>query len=310
MITFRQLRALVAVADELHFRRAAAKINVSQPALSGQIKELEDRLGVQLLERSRSSVLMTPAGKDVVERARIILRDVTELVESAGHAQRKFIGTVKIGSLPTVGPYLLPPIIPTIHKRYPALKMYVRDGLQEPLVRDLRAGQFDALIVPIPIEDGDFRVAPLFQERLEVAMPDDHTLAGRKSLERGDLRGQDVLVLEPGHRLRDQVVQVCEQSGAMILADYEGTSLDAIRQMVAAGMGIAFLPSLYVRSEVRPGTGVVARPIRKRPPSRVIGMVWRRNSARHEELQEIADLVRGWLQRHVSADVATTAPVS
>ena len=307
MITFRQLRALVAVADELHFRRAATRINVSQPALSGQIKELEERLGVQLLERSRSSVLMTPVGKDVVERARIILRDIDELVESAGHAQRKFVGTVRIGSLPTVGPYLLPPIIPAIHKRYPALKLYVRDGLQEPLVRELRAGQFDALIVPIPVAQGDFRIVPLFQEPLEVAMADDHPLAGRKTMERGDLRGQDVLVLEPGHRLRDQIVQVCEQSKATILADYEGTSLDAIRQMVAAGMGIAFLPSLYVRSEVRPGSGVVVRPIRKRPPSRTIGMVWRRNSARHEELQEIADIVRGWVHRHVSADVAVPA---
>jgi len=303
MISFRQLRALVAVADELHFRRAAARINVSQPALSGQIKDLEDRLGVQLLERTRSQVLLTPTGKEVVERARIILRDVDELVESAGHAQRKFTGTIRIGSLPTVGPYLLPPIIPEIHGRYPALKLYVRDGLQDPLLAGLRAGQFDTLIVPIPVKGAEFRIEPLFQEQLEVAMDDDHPLIARQMLERGDLRGQDVLVLEPGHRLRDQVVQICDQSQATVLADYEGTSLDAIRQMVAAGMGIAFLPSLYVRSEVRPGAGVSVRPIRKRAPSRTVGMVWRRNTARQDELLEIADLIRAWLRRHAGPEV-------
>lgn len=305
MISFRQLRALVAVADELHFRRAAARIHVSQPALSGQIKDLEDRLGVQLLERTRSQVLLTAVGKEVVERARIILRDIEELVESAGHAQRKFTGTIRIGSLPTVGPYLLPPIVPEIHGRYPALKLYVRDGLQDPLLAGLRAGQFDSLIVPIPVKDVDFRVEPLFQEQLEVAMADDHPLAGRASLERGDFRGQDVLVLEPGHRLREQVAEICDQSHATALTDYEGTSLDAIRQMVAAGMGIAFLPSLYVRSEVRPGTGVSIRPIRKRAPSRTVGMVWRRNTARQDELLEIADVIRSWLRRHVGPEVQT-----
>ncbi|MCR9073442.1 MAG: LysR substrate-binding domain-containing protein [Alphaproteobacteria bacterium] len=303
MISFRQLRALVAVADELHFRRAAARIHVSQPALSGQIKELEERLGVQLLERTRSRVLLTAVGKEVVERARIILRDVDELVESAGHAQRKFTGTLRIGSLPTVGPYLLPPIIPELHSRYPALKLYVRDGLQDPLLAGLKAGQFDALIVPIPVKETDLRIEPLFQERLEVAMADDHPLAGRRSLERGDLRGHDVLVLEPGHRLRDQVVQICEQSQATVLTDYEGTSLDAIRQMVAAGMGVAFLPSLYVRSEVRPGAGVSIRPIRKRPPSRTVGMVWRRNTALQDELTEIADVIQSWLRLNVGPEV-------
>ena len=305
MISLRQLRALVAVADELHFRRAAARIHVSQPALSGQIKDLEERLGVQLLERSRSQVLLTAVGKDVVERARIVLRDVEELVESAGHAQRKFTGTIRIGSLPTVGPYLLPPIIPEIHEKYPALKLYVRDGLQDPLLAGLRAGQFDALIIPIPSKEADFRAEPLYQETLEVAMSDDHPLGGRKSLERGDLRGHDVLVLEPGHRLRDQVVELCTESRATVLTDYEGTSLDAIRQMVAAGMGLAFLPSLYVRSEVRPGGGVSIRSLRKRAPSRTIAMVWRRNTARQEELTEIAGIIQAWLRRHAGTSVQT-----
>ena len=303
MISLRQLRALVAVADELHFRRAAARIHVSQPALSGQIKDLEDRLGAQLLERTRNRVLLTSVGKEIVERARIILRDVDELVEAAGHAQRKFTGTIRIGSLPTVGPYLLPAIIPTIHARYPALKLYVRDGLQEPLLAGLSAGQFDALIVPIPVKASDFRVEPLLQEQLEIAMASDHPLAGRRTLERGDLRGHDVLVLEPGHRLRDQVIQICEESQATVLTGYEGTSLDAIRQMVAAGMGIAFLPSLYVRSEVRPGTGVIVRPIRKRPPSRTIGLVWRRNTARQDELLEIANMIQEWLRSHAEPQV-------
>jgi LysR family hydrogen peroxide-inducible transcriptional activator len=303
MISFKQLRALIAVSDELHFRRAADRIHVSQPALSAQIKDLEIRLGVQLLERNRSRVLLTPVGKDVVERARAILRDVEELIEFAGRTQRKFTGTIRIGSLPTVGPYLLPPIIPEIHDRYPALKLYIRDGLQDPLLAGLDTGQFDALIVPVPVADLAFHVETLFQEPFEVAMAHDHPLGNRRVLEHGDLRDQDVLVLEPGHRLREQVVKICEQSQANVLSAYEGTSLDAIRQMVAADMGIAFLPSLYVRSEVRPGGGVVVRPIRKRVPSRTIGMIWRQNTARHEELLEIADVIRDWLRLNVQSEV-------
>lgn len=296
MVSFRQLRALVAVADELHFRRAAERIHVSQPTLSGQLKELELRLGVQLVERSRNSVLLTPVGMEVVDRARSILRDLDELVEAAGHAQRLFEGTIRVGSLPTLGPYLLPPIIPEIHRRYPSLKLFVRDGLHGTLLQGLRGGMFDTVILPLPIDGAELHTVPLFRERLDVSMADDHPLAQRKTLDRGDLRGQEILVLEPGHRLREQVLELCADSGALPLTDYEGTSLDAIRQMVAAGMGLSFMPLLYVRSEVRPGTGVVIRRIGKRPPTRTIGMIWRRNSARTPELSELAAMIKTWVR--------------
>ena len=299
MITLRQLQYLVAVGDFLHFRRAAEHAHVSQPTLSGQIQELEDRLGVRLVERSRSRVLLTHAGQEIVARARTILRDVGEVVDYARHAQRQFEGTLRLGVLPTLGPYLLPNVFPELHQRYPDLKLYVREGLVDGFLAGLADGRFDVLITPLPIQATDVQVAPLFHEPLMIAIPADHPLAAKPVLDRRDIKGQQILTLEPGHRLRDQVRGLCEAFGATLASDYEGTSLDALRLMVQMGMGLSFLPALYVRTEARKDPQVVIRSLRTNPPSRFIGMVWRRQSARHEELTTIAEIIRAWMSRHV-----------
>lgn len=293
MPTLKQLRYLVAVADTLHFRRAAELSHISQPTLSGQLRELEERLGVQLVERSRAKVLLTPVGREIAGRARGILRDVQELIELAKHGQTVLGGMLRLGVLPSLGPYLLPHILPELHQTYPQLKLYVREGMPNALLHGLDEGSLDVLIFPLPVKGADLRIAKLFREPLLIAAARDHPLAQKDLAERADLKGETVLALERGHRLHDQVRELCELYGASLALDYEGTSLDTLRQMTGMGMGLTFLPALYVRSEIPKDGEVAARPLRTRPPSRTLGLVWRRTSARGDELAALAGLMRG-----------------
>ncbi|MBE0532872.1 MAG: LysR family transcriptional regulator [Rhodospirillales bacterium] len=305
MPTLKRLRYLVAVAETLHFRRAAALSNVSQPTLSGQLQDLEERLGVQLVERSRSRVVLTPIGKEIAARAKRVLSDVNDIVELAKYGGAPFGGTVRVGVLPTVGPYLLPHLLPDLHRTYPYLKLYLRERVTLTLQEGLNDGTFDALLTPLPISGMDLTVVSLYREPLVVALPADHPLTHKDAIERADLRGETVLALEPGHRLYEQVRELCVQVGASISLDFGGTSLDTLRLMVGMGMGLALLPALYARSEIPKDQNVVARPLRSRPPSRVVGMVWRRQSARAAEFSILADL----FQRILSEKVPEVIPM-
>ncbi len=297
MPTLKQLRYLVAVAETLHFRRAAELSHVSQPTLSGQLRELEDRLGVQLVERSRSRVILTPLGREIADRAKTVLRDVQDVVELAKQGQSPLGGTIRVGVLQSLGPYFLPHILPELHRRYPDLKLYVREGLPAALLERLDDGKFDLLFFPLPVQGAELRSVRLFREPLWVVVPGEHRLAGREAIQRSDLEGETFLTLERGHRLHDQVRALCEQYGAMLSLDYEGTSLDTLRQMVAMGMGLSLLPALYVRSEVLHDRQVAARQMKSRAPYRMIGMVWRRHSARQEEYETLADQIREILKK-------------
>ncbi|MDJ0943720.1 MAG: hydrogen peroxide-inducible genes activator [Kiloniellales bacterium] len=296
MPTLKQLRYLVAVAETLHFRRAAEMSHVSQPTLSGQLRELEDRLGVQLVERSRSKVVLTPLGREIAARAKTVLRDVQDVVELAKQGQAPLGGTIRVGVLQSLGPYFLPHVLPELHQRYPELKLYVREGLPAVLLQRLDEGNLDLLFFPLPVKGAELRSVRLFREPLWIVAPGEHHLAARETIQRSDLEGETFLTLESGHRLHDQVRELCEQYGAELSLDYEGTSLDTLRQMVAMGMGLSLLPALYVRSEVLHDRQVVAREMKSRAPFRMIGMVWRRQSARQEEYETLADQIRGVLK--------------
>lgn len=295
MPTLQQLRYLVAVAETLHFRRAAEMTHVTQPTLSGQLRELEDKLGVQLVERSRARVILTPIGKEIAARGRTVLRDVQDIVELAKHGQSLLGGTLRVGVLQSLGPYLLPHILPELHKSYPNLKLYVREGMPQALLRGVDEGSLDLLLFPLPVKGADLESVRLFREPLWIVAPNDHRLAAQEMAEHADLKGQKVLTLEPGHRLHDQVRDLCAQYGASLALDYEGTSLDTLRQMVGMGMGLSFLPALYVRAEVAQDNQVAARQIRHRAPFRMIGMIWRRHSARQDEYLTLAGLIREML---------------
>lgn len=297
MPSLQQLRYLVAVADTLHFRRAAELSHVTQPTLSAQLKELELRLGVTLVERNRSRVLLTPIGAEVVDRARRVLREVDEIRQTAQRGQRPMSGTLRAGVVQSLGSYLFPLIAPDLHDTYPDLRLYIREGLPETLLRQLEAGTLDFLFHPLPIDRRDIETVTIFDEPLMVVMPRDHPLAAGASVDRRRLKGETLLTLEPGHRLYEQMRALAEEFEAELSHDYEGTSLDTLRQMVAMGMGLSLLPALYVRSEVARETLVTARPIAGTPPSRTVGMAWRRGTAHTEEFRRLARLAARVLRR-------------
>ena len=296
MPTLQQMRYLTAIADTLHFRRAAEAVNVTQPTLSAQLKEMERRLGVQLVERSRAKVILTPIGAEIAERARRVLRDVEDIRDLARRT-RPLASTIRTGVVHSLGSYLLPLIVPELHESHPDLRLYVREGLPDALLSQLQTGTVDLLFYPLPVDRQDLVSVPLFSEPLRVVMARDHRLAHLPAIPPGELRGETILTLEPGHRLYDQVRDLSETFKANLSHDYEGTSLDTLRQMVAMGLGISLLPALYIRSEVARENIVVDRPIRGPEPARLIGMVWRRGTARHAEFDALARIVADILSR-------------
>lgn len=299
MPSIQQLRYLVALADTLSFSRAAAMANVTQPTLSMQFKDLERRLGAQLVERNRSRVVMTPMGEEISKRARVILSEVEDIHALARAQGSGLGGTIRVGVVHTLGAYLLPLVVPEFRARFPGLRFYIREELPDVLMNHLHDGRHDILICPVPVLRRDFLSIPLFAEPFLVVLPQDHRLAGQSRINRADLRGETILTMERGHRLSEQVSQLCEDVGASLSYDYEGTSLDTLRQMVAMGMGIALLPALYVRSEVEREKLVVARPLAGTAPDRTIGLVFRAGSPRKAGFERIAATMTAILRDRV-----------
>jgi LysR family hydrogen peroxide-inducible transcriptional activator len=297
LVTLQQLRYLVALGDTLHFRRAADRCHVTQPTLSAQLSTMEANLGVQLVERSRAKVILTAEGVDIATRARSILREVDEIVTLAQRGRSGLSGTIRVGVVQSLGSYLLPLVIPDLHASHPDLKLYVREGLADDLLLRLEDGALDLLFYPLPAKGSDLEDARLFREPLQVVIGTDHALGALRRVPPEKLRGETLLSLEQGHRLHDQVRQICEATGAELSLDYGATSLDTIRQMVAMGLGISLLPALYIRSEVRPNTLVTARPLEGPQPFRTVGMVWRKRAARAAEYRELAQVLRAILRR-------------
>jgi LysR family hydrogen peroxide-inducible transcriptional activator len=248
--SLRQLEYFVALVDTGSFKAAAEQCGISQPSLSVQLATLEKRLGQRLVERGRTGVIPTLVGREVHERARAILDGAQALVGRFDAPQTGLSGTIRFGASGTLGPYLLPHVIARLHARHPELRLYIREAPPEALVSGLARGDFDMILVQLPVR-GDVAPIRLFREPLEIVVARDHPFAGREGVPRSELRGQTVLSLGPAFGLRQQVADLCETLGARMRADYEGTSLDAIRLMAGMGMGIAFLPALYIRSEIR-----------------------------------------------------------
>jgi LysR family hydrogen peroxide-inducible transcriptional activator len=299
MPTIRQLRYLVALSDELHFRRAAERVNVTQPTLSMQLQELERRLDAQLIERGGKAVTLTPLGREIAARARRVLGEVEDIISLAAASRHGLHGTIRLGVPPTLGPYLLPQIVPSLHEAHPDLKLYVKEGRPDDLQEQLQAGVFDLLITPLPVKHADLEVEQIFREPLLVVTARDHPLAARESITRHDLVGQSVLAIEKGHFLHEQVRDICEEFGASMLRDYEGTSLDTLRQMVGMGVGLAFLPALYVRSEIGDRGEVAVMRLSERTLHRHIGVAWRKRSAHAAQFRELTGLIRTLVARRL-----------
>ena len=298
MPSLRQIEYLAALADTPHFRKAAEKVGVSQPTLSAQLSALEQRLGVQLVERSRSSVLLTPIGSQILTIGRRILRDVQDIRDLAASQRGTLGGTIRLGLPPTIGPYLLPRILPVLQKSHRDFKLYVREEMPNTLPGALADGVHEAIVIPLPIRSTDFICVPIFREPLFVVVPAEHEVARKGHVARSDLNGEAVLALERGHHLHEQVEAICDEFGARLLFDYEGTSLDTLRHMIAMGMGISFLPGLFVKSVLDQQTDVVALELKGRALYRTIGLAWRRTSAREAEYQALVGFIRDAIGRH------------
>ena len=306
--TLRQIQYFLAVVDTLNFRQAAETLRISQPTLSNQIATLEETFELQLFERSRAGTTLTPAGRELVPGARRLLEELQGLTDQAESLSLGPAGTYRLGVTPTLGPYLLPHVLPTIHKKYSAIKLYVREGAPRSLESGLASGEFDVILTPLPVEQVDLTVAPLFREPVKLVMSSEHRLADKKRISRKDLQGESVLTIEEHHHFHQQIHQLCARLGAHVLRDYEGTSLDTLRQMVVMGMGIAFLPTLYIRSEIhRPQELRIAR-IHGEEVQRTHALAWRKSSPARLLFREFADEIRALVTRRFSADTRPIPP--
>jgi LysR family transcriptional regulator, hydrogen peroxide-inducible genes activator len=290
-LKLKDLRYLVAVADERHFGRAAARCFVSQPTLSAQLKKLEQALGVQLIERAPHNVTLTAAGEEIVARARRILEASDEVVAVARSQRDPLAGRLRVGLLPTIGPYLLPQLAPVIRKRLPRLQLRLYEYRTAPMLERLHAGELDVGILALPVELGGLEARELYREAFLVALPERHPLAAREALRVADLKDETLLLLEDGHCLRDQALEVCSRVGLRDQQDFRATSLETLRQMVATGAGITLLPELAGRGAYRSARGVVLRPFARPAPVRHVGAVWRRTTARGAAIEALCDMV-------------------
>jgi LysR family transcriptional regulator, hydrogen peroxide-inducible genes activator len=291
-MNLRDLKYLVALADHKHFGRAATACFISQPTLSTQIRKLEEELGVALVERAPRRVMLTPAGRDAAERARRIVADVEEMREAARRSQNPEAGTVRLGIFPTLGPYLLPHVVARVRERFPQLELLLIEEKTEVILRQLREGRLDAGVLALPLHDDQLHLEFLFEEPFLLAVPETHALAAAKSLTMQDLAHESLLLLEDGHCLRDQALDVCHLAGAGEKSGFRATSLETLRQMVAANVGITLLPVLAVKPPVASSQDVHLLPFDAPAPSRRIAMVWRRSSAMSDFLEKLAAVFR------------------
>ena len=298
MPNLRQLEILVALADTLHFRRAAERVNTTQPNVSEQLKALEERLGAQLIERSRSRVLMTPLGIQIVDVARKVLREVAEIRMLANSGGRELTGLLRIGLPPTIGPYLLPHVMPELHAAFPDLKLYIREELPSALPVALENGSLDTILTLLPINANDLESTHLFREPLLLTVARDHPLAAKDYVSPNDLAGQDMLTLGPGHQLHDLVQALGSEFGANIRPEFEGTSLDTLREMAIMGLGMTFLPGFYVRREIANDPNLKILPISGRSIYRSVGMIWRKSSAKRGDYAKLATFFRDTIHKH------------
>jgi LysR family hydrogen peroxide-inducible transcriptional activator len=287
--SIRQLESLVAVADTRSFRRAATNLGISQPALSAQVQAAEHVLGIQVFERDRRSVLITTAGEDVVSRAREALIAVDAVGDAARRCGEPLVGSLRLGVIPTVAPYWLPALLPEVHRRFPKLELILREDQTARLLTLLSSGQIEIALLAIPVQ-GDFTTAPVAREGFVAAAPRGAALMKhRGKLTERDLDDQTVLLLEDGHCLRDQALEVCKRAGAVESVEVRATSLPTLVQMVAGGLGVTLLPESSIPTLVQRHGPIVLAEFAKPVPGRNIGLAWRTSSGRLREFRLLAE---------------------
>ncbi|HWE30283.1 MAG TPA: LysR substrate-binding domain-containing protein [Polyangia bacterium] len=289
--SLRQLQYVVAVAELLSFRKAAERCHVSQPSLSAQLAQLEEAIGVRLFERDRRHVLLTGPGRELVERARRVILDVDDLVDVAKRTADPLSGTLRLGVIPTVSPYLLPRIAPALRKAFPRLTLLWVEDKTDILVRRLDEGTLDAALLALEADIGDVDREVLARDPFMLVTPANHPLGAKATAARPtDLRGANVLLLDDGHCFRDQALAICAKAKADEL-EFRATSLSTLAQMVAAGAGVTLLPALAVATEAK-RADLHVRPFARPEPGRTIALVWRKRSPLATALHQVADTIK------------------
>ncbi len=287
--SLQQLRFLSAVADLKHFGRAAAQCAVTQSTLSAGIQDLEDRLGVSLVERTRRHVMLTPMGEEIAARGRRLLRDAEDLADVARLAREPLSGPLRLGVIPTVGPYLMPAVMRDLAAHFPKLKLYLREEQTAALLEKLENGQIDLALLALPYDVGDLETMPLGEDRIMVAVPKTHPLARARRISRDDLAGEELLLMEDGHCLRSHALEACRLAGPDRNEVFQGTSLKTLLQMTAGGIGITLVPELALAAELPPDGSLVAKALSPDEPSRTIALAWRKSSARKAEFRMLGE---------------------
>ncbi|MGD9502198.1 MAG: hydrogen peroxide-inducible genes activator [Methyloceanibacter sp.] len=292
MVSLRQLRYLESLAETRHFGHAAEACAVSQPALSMQIKELEDELKVSLVERRKSGIELTEQGEEIAKRARAILASVRDLVDYAKHQEGLLTGALKLGAIPSIAPYLLPAALPELQRRFPALSLQLRETVTANLVRELVAGDLDLIIVALPIDDPDVETFHLFDDRFVLAIKASQANRRLRHASTDMLADDRLLLLEEGHCLRDQALSYCRLVTTEARESFGASSLATIVQMVANGYGITLLPEMAIAAEVHASEGIRLLRFHAPEPKRAIGLAWRKTSPRKRDFIQFAELLR------------------
>lgn len=293
-MNLRDLKYVVAVADSHHFGQAARQCFVSQPTLSGQIRKLEDELGVAIFERTQRSVEITPVGRDIVARARQILELADTIQQVARAHQDPLAGPLRVGAIPTLSPYLMPLILAPLGKQFPRMRLVLSEELTHTLLARLRNHEIDAALIATPAQESDLESVPLFEEPFWVAYPRKHRFYARERISLRDLDDENLLLLSEGHCLADQTMEVCrigERQNQGDMADLRASSLETLVQLVGAGYGITLIPALAMRSSWMSGSGVVAQPLAARSASRHVSLVFRAGFPRRAALDALAAVI-------------------
>jgi len=293
--TIRQLQYLVAVVDLNHFGRAAERCRVTQSTLSAGIAELENLLQACLIERTRRTVRITPLGEEIAEQARALLDAASDIAETARSAEAPLSGRFRLGVIPTIAPYVLPRVLAQLRKAYPDLRLYLREGQTAALIDQLRHGELEAALIALPYEIGDLETLALGADPLWAVLPKSHPLAEARSLSPDDLAGEELLLLEDGHCLRDHALVACRIGRPRAAGGFQSASLYTLVEMAANGLGITFVPEIAITAGLLKGSAVAARPLGPDSPPRSLALVWRKSYRREGDLAALGAYMRGQL---------------
>lgn len=302
-MNIRDLKYFIAVAETMHFGKAAERCFVSQPTLSGQIKKLEEELGVTLFERTNRSVAITPIGEMVLQHAKLLLEQADTIVQLTRAHSDPLAGPLRVGAIPTISPYLMPLILMPLKNQYRQMKLVLQEETTDNLLEDLMSHQIDVAILGTPVSESEFEEVLLYKEPFWLAHHASHELYTKDDITRNDLSGLDLLLLADGHCLAKQVMDVCridEASLEDVSADLRAASLETLLQLVSAGYGSTLVPALAMQGSWMTGSGIIARKLEIKDAFRTVRLVFRKTFPRREAIEILASVIQGNLPNTVS----------